>query len=54
MAGHGYASVRVDLRGCGDSEGILMDEYLPQEQDDADDVLAWLAEPAVVHAAASA
>ncbi len=43
-AGHGYASVRVDLRGSGDSEGILMDEYLPQEQDDAEDVLAWLAE----------
>src|SRR4051794_14556398 len=43
-AGHGYASVRVDLRGSGDSEGILRGEYLPQEQDDAGDVLAWLAE----------
>jgi putative CocE/NonD family hydrolase len=43
-AGHGYASVRVDLRGSGDSEGVLMGEYLPQEQDDAEDVLAWLAE----------
>jgi putative CocE/NonD family hydrolase len=42
-AGHGYASVRVDLRGSGDSEGILMGEYLAQEQDDAEDVLAWLA-----------
>ena len=35
FAGHGYASVRVDMRGSGDSEGILRDEYLPQEQDDA-------------------
>ncbi len=43
FAGHGYASVRVDLRGSGDSEGVLLDEYLPQEQDDAVEVLAWLA-----------
>ena len=42
LAGHGYACVRVDLRGSGDSEGILRDEYLPQEQDDAEDVLEWL------------
>jgi putative CocE/NonD family hydrolase len=44
LASHGYACVRVDLRGSGSSEGILRDEYLPQEQDDAEDVLAWLAE----------
>jgi putative CocE/NonD family hydrolase len=44
FAGHGYASVRVDMRGSGDSDGILYDEYLPQEQDDALEVLAWLAE----------
>ncbi len=43
FAGHGYASVRVDIRGSGDSEGILLDEYLPQEQEDAVEVLAWLA-----------
>jgi putative CocE/NonD family hydrolase len=43
FAGHGYASVRVDTRGSGDSEGVLLDEYLKQEQDDAVDVLAWLA-----------
>jgi len=43
FAGHGYASVRVDLRGSGDSDGILADEYLPQEQDDAVEVIAWLA-----------
>ncbi len=44
IAGHGYASVRVDIRGAGDSEGLLLDEYLQQEHDDALDVLAWLAE----------
>jgi putative CocE/NonD family hydrolase len=44
FAAHGYASVRVDLRGSGDSDGILMGEYLLQEQDDALEVLAWLAE----------
>ncbi len=43
FAGHGYASVRVDLRGSGDSDGVLLDEYLPQEQDDAVEVHAWLA-----------
>jgi uncharacterized protein len=43
FAGHGYASVRVDLRGSGDSDGILEDEYLPLEQLDALDVLRWLA-----------
>ncbi len=43
FAGHGYASVRVDIRGTGNSDGILMDEYLPQEQEDACEVIAWLA-----------
>ncbi|MBE3001562.1 CocE/NonD family hydrolase [Nocardiopsis sp. HNM0947] len=43
MAGHGYACVRVDLRGSGDSEGVLQDEYLEQELQDAEEVLAWLA-----------
>ena len=44
LAGHGYASVRVDLRGSGDSDGVLVDEYCPAEHDDACDVIAWLAE----------
>ena len=44
FAGHGYACVRVDMRGSGDSDGILYDEYLPQEQADGLAVLAWLAE----------
>lgn len=44
LAGHGYACVRVDIRGTGDSEGVLRDEYLELEQDDAEDVIAWIAE----------
>ncbi|HWM37411.1 MAG TPA: CocE/NonD family hydrolase [Streptomyces sp.] len=43
IAGHGYACVRVDLRGTGESEGVLADEYLEQEQSDAEDVLEWIA-----------
>ncbi|MDD9204985.1 CocE/NonD family hydrolase, partial [Georgenia sp. 10Sc9-8] len=31
IAGHGYACVRVDLRGSGDSDGVMVDEYRPQE-----------------------
>jgi uncharacterized protein len=43
FAGHGYASIRVDIRGTGNSDGILLDEYLPQEQLDACEVIAWIA-----------
>jgi len=43
FAGHGYACVRVDLRGAGESEGVLQDEYLAQEQDDGLQVLRWIA-----------
>ncbi|WP_291797662.1 CocE/NonD family hydrolase [Brevibacterium sp.] len=43
IAGHGYVCARVDMRGSGDSEGVLVDEYRPQEQEDAEDVIAWLA-----------
>ncbi|WP_290648566.1 CocE/NonD family hydrolase [Aquisalimonas sp.] len=42
FAGHGYIGVRLDVRGTGDSEGILRDEYLQQEQDDAVDAIDWL------------
>jgi hypothetical protein len=40
LAGHGYAAVRVDLRGSAESEGVLTDEYLEQELSDAEEVLA--------------
>jgi putative CocE/NonD family hydrolase len=42
-AGHGYASVRVDLRGSGDSEGVMLDEYTETELADGVDVINWLA-----------
>jgi hypothetical protein len=44
LAGHGVATCRVDLRGAGDSDGILRDEYLPQEQDDACEIIALLSQ----------
>ncbi len=44
FAGHGYASVRVDIRGSGDSEGVLKDEYTPTELDDGVAIIDWLAE----------
>ncbi len=42
-AARGYACVRVDLRGSGESDGVLEDEYHPQEQDDLLEVIAWIA-----------
>ncbi|QEX20390.1 hydrolase [Hypericibacter adhaerens] len=44
LAAHGYVCVRLDIRGTGDSEGVIRDEYLKQEQDDAVDAIAWLAQ----------
>ncbi len=43
FAGHGYACIRVDMRGSGDSDGILYDEYLPQEQEDGLEIIRWIA-----------
>ncbi|MCV0393999.1 MAG: CocE/NonD family hydrolase [Rhizobiaceae bacterium] len=43
FAGHGYASIRVDMRGNGDSDGLMTDEYTEQELQDACDVIAWAA-----------
>ena len=43
LAARGYACARVDLRGTGNSEGIIDDEYTPQELRDGCDVIAWLA-----------
>ena len=43
LAGNGIACCRVDIRGSGDSDGLLLDEYLPREQDDACQIIAWLA-----------
>ncbi|WP_052864811.1 CocE/NonD family hydrolase [Streptomyces niger] len=42
-AGHGYASVRVDVRGHGNSEGLPTDEYSETELADGVAVIEWLA-----------
>lgn len=44
LAGHGYVCVRVDMRGSGDSDGVLTDEYTQQEQQDAVDAIEWIAQ----------
>ncbi|NNE23588.1 MAG: CocE/NonD family hydrolase [Rhizobiales bacterium] len=44
FAGHGIAGIRVDIRGTGDSDGLLQDEYLKLELDDAIAVIHWIAE----------
>lgn len=44
MAGHGYACVRVDMRGSGESDGVLTDEYTDQEIDDGVELIRWLSE----------
>lgn len=42
FAGHGYACIRVDIRGNGDSDGLMADEYTRQEWDDALAVMDWV------------
>jgi putative CocE/NonD family hydrolase len=43
-AGHGYACIRLDIRGTGESEGSITDEYPLSEQDDAVAAIGWIAE----------
>ena len=43
FAAHGYACVRVDMRGSGDSEGHMPDMYAENELADARAVIDWLA-----------
>ena len=42
-AERGYACLRVDMRGNGDSDGVMEDEYTPQELSDAVEVINWIA-----------
>lgn len=44
LAAQGIAGVRVDIAGSGESDGLLHDEYLQTELDDAVAVIAWIAE----------
>jgi hypothetical protein len=43
FAAMGYAAIRVDMRGAGDSDGIMTDEYTPREWADAAEVIGWIA-----------
>ncbi len=43
FAAAGYAAIRVDIRGYGDSEGVAEDEYSHQEIQDGHDIIAWIA-----------
>ncbi len=42
FASEGYACIRVDISGTGDSEGCFDDEYSEQELSDGEAVLAWM------------
>jgi uncharacterized protein len=44
LAGHGYACIRLDIRGTGDSQGLIDDEYTVTEQQDGFDAIAWIAD----------
>jgi len=46
LAAGGVGFARVDIRGSGDSDGILADEYLASEQQDGVSIIAWLADQA--------
>ncbi|RCS22215.1 CocE/NonD family hydrolase [Phyllobacterium salinisoli] len=43
FAAAGIAGVRVDIRGSGESDGVIDGEYTPRELDDACQVIAWIA-----------
>src|SRR5262249_61681282 len=43
FASRRYAAVRVDVRGSGESDGILRDEYTEEELGDALAMIAWIA-----------
>jgi len=43
FAAHGYACVRVDMRGSGESDGVIVDQYREQELADGEAAIAWIA-----------
>ena len=46
FAAAGYACIRVDIAGTGDSDGVFDDEYSEQELSDGEAVIAWIARQA--------
>lgn len=43
FADAGYACIRVDISGTGDSDGAFDDEYSEQELSDGEEILEWIA-----------
>ncbi len=43
FAAAGIAGVRVDIRGCGESDGVIDGEYTVRELADAVEVIEWIA-----------
>lgn len=43
LAGHGYVCLRVDMRGSGEADGILRDQYREQELNDGLQAIEWIA-----------
>jgi len=43
FAAAGYACIRVDIAGTGDSDGVFDDEYSEQELSDGEAVIDWIA-----------
>ena len=49
LAGHGYAGVRLEIRGSGESDGVLRDEYLHRSSTTVSSRHRVAGPPAVVH-----
>ncbi|MCZ6472642.1 MAG: CocE/NonD family hydrolase [SAR324 cluster bacterium] len=43
FAGHGYAALRVDVRGTGDSDGVHTEQWADAYDNDAKDLFRWIA-----------
>ncbi|NUS67894.1 MAG: CocE/NonD family hydrolase, partial [Ensifer adhaerens] len=43
FAAAGIAGVRVDIRGSGESEGVIDGEYTPRELSDGCEIIEWIA-----------
>jgi predicted acyl esterase len=46
LAAAGIVFVRIDVRGSGDSEGVMTDEYSEAELEDCVEAIAWIARQA--------
>src|SRR5262249_7729552 len=43
-AARGYVTLAIDIAGSGNSRGLLVDEYTPEEIEDLASTIAWAAE----------